>query len=50
MVLTRSQLENLSKEELTEELISVEERSSKLFDLTSRFDLSYLFLKIVTTS
>ena len=56
MVRTRSQLENLSKEEfvseellLIEELISVEDRSSKRFDLTSRFDLSYLFLKTVTT-
>ena len=35
---TSSQLENLSKEELIEELISVEDISSKLSDLTSRFD------------
>ena len=35
---TRIQLENLSKEELTDELISVEDISSKLSDLTSRFD------------
>ena len=38
MVQTWSQLENLSKEELIEELISVEDISSKLSDLTSRFD------------
>ena len=36
MVRTRSQLENLSKEELIDELISVEEISSKLSDLTCR--------------
>ena len=38
MVRTRSHLENLSKEELTGQLISVEDMSSKLSDLTSRFD------------
>ena len=38
MIRTRSQLENLSEEELIEELISVEDVSSKLFDLTSRLD------------
>ena len=38
MVRTISQLENLSKEELIDELISVEDISSKLSDLTSRFD------------
>ena len=38
MVRTRSQLENVSKEELIEELISVEGISSKLSDLTSYFD------------
>ena len=38
MVRTRSQLENLSKEELIDELISVEDISSKLSDLASRFD------------
>ena len=37
LVWTRSQLENLLKEELIEELISVEDMSSKLSD-TSRFD------------
>ena len=35
MVRTRSQTENLSKEELADELISVD--ISKLSDLTSRF-------------
>ena len=38
MVQTRNQLENLSKEELIDELISVEDISSKLSDLTSRFN------------
>ena len=38
MVQTRSQLENLSKEELIDELISVADISSKLSDLASRFD------------
>ena len=38
MVRTRSQLENLSKEELIDELIRVEDISSKLSDHTSRFD------------
>ena len=38
MVRTRSQLENLSKEELTEELITVDDISSKLSDLSNRFD------------
>ena len=37
MVLARSQLEYLSKEELIDEMISVEDISSKLSDLTSRF-------------
>ena len=38
MVRTRSQLENLSKEELIEELVSVDNITSKIFDLTNRFD------------
>ena len=38
MIRTRSQLENLSKEELIEELIIVEDIFSKLSELTSRFD------------
>ena len=38
MVWTRSQLENLSKEELIEELITVDDITSKISDLTNRFD------------
>ena len=38
MVRTRIRLENFSKEELIEELICVEGTSSKLPNLTSRFD------------
>ena len=38
MVRTRSQLENFSKEELIEELITVDDISSKLSDLSNRFD------------
>ena len=38
MVQTRSQLKTHSKEELIDELISVEDLSSKLSDLTSRFN------------
>ena len=38
MVRTRSQLENLSKEELIEEPITVEDITSKLSDLSNRFD------------
>ena len=37
MVRTRSQLENLSKEELTEELITVNDISSKPSDLSNQF-------------
>ena len=38
MVQTRSQLENLSKEELIEELITVDDITSKISDLTNQFD------------
>ena len=38
MVRTRSQLENLFKEVLIEELITVEDITSKLSDLSNRFD------------
>ena len=38
MVQTRSQLENLSKEELIEELIIVDDITSKISDVTNRFD------------
>ena len=38
MVRTRSQLEHLSKDELIAELMSIEGISSKLANLTTRFD------------
>ena len=38
MVQTRSQLENLSNEELIEELITVDDILSKLSDLSNRFN------------
>ena len=38
MVRTRSELENLSKEEMIEELITVDEITSKISDFTNRFD------------
>ena len=38
MVRKRSQSENLPKEELIDKLISAKDISSKLSDLTSRFD------------
>ena len=38
MVRTRCQLENLSKEELVQELITIDEITSKISDLTNRFD------------
>ena len=37
MVRTRSQLEHLSKDELIDELISIEDMSSKLVNLTTQF-------------
>ena len=38
MVRTRSQLEHLSKDELIDELMSLEDISSKLANLKTRFD------------
>ena len=38
MVRTRSQSENLSKEDLIEELITVDDITSKISDLSNRFD------------
>ena len=38
MVRTRSQLEHLSKDELIDELISIEDMSSKLVNLMTQFD------------
>ena len=52
MVRTRSQLENFSKIELISKLISVEDISSKLSDLTSRFDFlrQYKILFLIVNS
>ena len=56
MVWTRSKWENLSKEEIIEDLVSAEDIYSKLSDRTSHFyedmksfPLSYLQVKTVTT-
>ena len=49
MVQTRSQLENFSKEELIKELITVEDITSKLFDLSNRFDDVWGDLKVVSS-
>lgn len=38
MVQTRSQLEHLSEDELIDELMSIEDTSSKLANLTLRYD------------
>ena len=38
MVRTRSQLENLSKEKLNKELVTVDDISTKLSELSNRFD------------
>ena len=38
MVQTRSQLENLSKEKLIEELMTGDDIASKIYDLTNQFD------------
>ena len=38
MVSARSQLENVSKKELIEELITVDDITSKISDLTNRFE------------
>ena len=38
MIRTRSQLENLSKEELNKELVTVDDISTKLSELSNRFD------------
>ena len=38
MVLTRSQYENMSKEELIEQLVSHDDIAAKLSELTKRFD------------
>ena len=38
MVFTRSQIENLSREELIEELINLSDITDRLKDLTDKFD------------
>ena len=38
MVRTRSQFEHLSKDELIDEIMTIEDISSKLVNLTTRFD------------
>ena len=45
----RSQLENLLKEELIEELISVDDISSKLSDLSNRFDYFLRRFEVVSS-
>ena len=45
MVQIRSQLQNLSKEELIEELINVDDIISKISDLSNRF-FDYFFEEI----
>ena len=49
MVRTRSQLENLSKEELIEELISVDDISSKLSHLSNRLNNFLRRLEVVSS-
>ena len=49
MVRRRSQLENLSKEELIEELITVDDITQKISDLTNRFDDFLRILKVVSS-
>ena len=49
MVQTRNQLENLSKEELIEELITVEDITSKLSDLSTWFDDFLRRLEVVSS-
>ena len=48
MVQTRSQLENLSKEELNEEPITVDDISTKLSDLSNRFE-DFLRFEVVSS-
>ena len=50
MVRTRSQLENLSIEELIEELITVGHITSKISDLTNQFDNDFLWRFEVVSS
>ena len=49
MVRTKSQLENLSKEELIEELIIVDDITLKISDLTNRFDDFWRRFEVVSS-
>ena len=49
MVQTRSQLENLSKEKLIEELMTVDDISSKIYDLTNQFNDFLRRLEVVSS-
>ena len=49
MVWTRSQLEDLSKEELIEELITVDDITSKISDLTNQFDDFLRRLEVISS-
>ena len=49
MVRTRNQLENLSKEELIEEIITVDDITSKISDLTNRFDYFLRRFEVVSS-
>ena len=49
MVQTRSQLENLSKEKLIEELMTVNDIASKIYDLTNQFDDFLRRLEVVSS-
>ena len=49
MARTKSQLENLSQKELVEELITVDDITSKISDLTNRFNDFLRRFKIVSS-
>ena len=49
MVRTRNQLENLSKEELIEEIITVDDITSKISDITNRFDYFLRRFEVVSS-
>ena len=49
MVQTKSQLGNLSKDELIDELVSNEDTSSKLANLVTRFDHFFWIFEILSS-
>ena len=49
MVQTRSQLQHLSKDELIDELLSIDDVSSKLANLKTRFDDFYRRFEILSS-